>query len=173
MKEYGFVNSTIRHSEGVDNPITLPHLAGTNCVVPSVPRLGTTCTTAWYCHYHGLVHAAWCVFNYVGWLIYAATPQPCKGLRRCRRFSLSGAGGSRTLVQTAGPYAFYTLIPALVFVCRQDPGHQPTPYPLNLTLQAGLCRAIPDIAAPLCRNASGREPPSGVPFRHLVAELSR
>ncbi len=44
----------------------------------------------------------------------------------------SGAGGSRTLVQTGKPYAFYMLIPAFIFVLRQDPDHQPQPYPLKL-----------------------------------------
>ena len=52
---------------------------------------------------------------------------------------LGGAGGSRTLVQTGKPYAFYTLILALIFVLRQDPGHQPQPYPQRFHLQ---CEAI-------------------------------
>ena len=42
-----------------------------------------------------------------------------------------GAGGSRTLVRTRKPYAFYTLIPAFIFVPRQDLDHQPRPYPLK------------------------------------------
>ena len=33
-----------------------------------------------------------------------------------------GAGGSRTLVQTGKPYAFYTLIPAFVFRVPTRPG---------------------------------------------------
>ena len=44
----------------------------------------------------------------------------------------SGAGGSRTLVQTGKPYAFYTLILDFIFVLQQDPSHQLQPYPLNL-----------------------------------------
>ena len=38
-----------------------------------------------------------------------------------------GAGGSRTLVQTGKPYAFYTLIPAFVFEQQQDLDHQLMP----------------------------------------------
>ena len=34
----------------------------------------------------------------------------------------SGAGGSRTLVQTGKPYAFYTLIPAFGFRAAARPG---------------------------------------------------
>ena len=44
---------------------------------------------------------------------------------------LGGAGGSRTLVQTGKPYAFYTLILDFVFELQQDPSHQLQPYPLN------------------------------------------
>ena len=44
---------------------------------------------------------------------------------------IGGAGGIRTHVQTGKPYAFYTFIPALIFVRRQDLDHQPTPYPLK------------------------------------------
>jgi len=46
-------------------------------------------------------------------------------------FWVSGAGGSRTLVQTGKPYAFYTLILVFVFVLQQDPSHQLQPYPLR------------------------------------------
>ena len=46
--------------------------------------------------------------------------------------SNGGAGGSRTLVQTGKPYAFYMLIPAFIFVLWQDLDHQPQPYPLKL-----------------------------------------
>ena len=42
-----------------------------------------------------------------------------------------GAGGSRTLVQTGKPYAFYTLILDFVFELQQDPSHQLQPYPLR------------------------------------------
>ena len=44
----------------------------------------------------------------------------------------SGAGGSRTLVRTRKPYAFYTLILVLIFVLQQDPSHQLQPYLLKL-----------------------------------------
>ena len=45
-----------------------------------------------------------------------------------------GAGGIRTLVQTGKQHAFYMLIPDFIFVHRQDPDHQPTPYSLKLHL---------------------------------------
>ena len=48
-----------------------------------------------------------------------------------------GAGGSRTLVRTRKPYAFYTLILAFIFVQWQDPSHQPLPYLLKLHLPVG------------------------------------
>ena len=60
---------------------------------------------------------------------------------------LGGAGGSRTLVQTGKPYAFYTLILALIFVLWQDPGHQPQPYPLRFHLQ---CEAIASYSRYCC-----------------------
>ena len=49
----------------------------------------------------------------------------------------SGAGGSRTLVRTRKPYAFYTLILDFVFVLWQDPSHQPLPYLLKFHLTVG------------------------------------
>ena len=52
--------------------------------------------------------------------------RPREGATKC------GAGGSRTLVQTGKPYAFYTLILDFIFVLQQDPSHQLQPYPLNL-----------------------------------------
>ena len=48
-----------------------------------------------------------------------------------------GAGGSRTRVQTRKPYAFYTLIPDLVFVPWQDLDHQPRPYLLKFHRRIG------------------------------------
>ena len=60
---------------------------------------------------------------------------------------ICGAGGSRTLVQTGKPYAFYTLILALIFVLRQDPGHQPQPYPQRFHLQ---CEAIASYSRYCC-----------------------
>ena len=55
---------------------------------------------------------------------------------------LSGAGGSRTHVRTRKPYAFYTLIPALIFERRQDLDHQPPPYPLKLHRRAEASRRL-------------------------------
>ena len=43
-----------------------------------------------------------------------------------------GAGGSRTLVRTRKPYAFYMLISVFVFVMQQDLSHQLHPYPLKI-----------------------------------------
>ena len=51
----------------------------------------------------------------------------------------SGAGGSRTLVRTRKPYAFYTLILAFVFELQQDPSHQLQPYLLKLHPCIGAC----------------------------------
>ena len=51
--------------------------------------------------------------------------------------NVSGAGGSRTLVQTRKPYAFYMLIPAFIFVMQQDPDHQLHPYLLKFHLTVG------------------------------------
>ena len=48
-----------------------------------------------------------------------------------------GPGGSRTLVRTRKPYAFYMLIPAFIFVMQQDPDHQLHPYLLKLHLAVG------------------------------------
>ena len=42
-----------------------------------------------------------------------------------------GGGGSRTLVRTRKPYAFYMLISAFIFVMQQDLSHQLHPYPLK------------------------------------------
>jgi len=50
---------------------------------------------------------------------------------------ICGDGGSRTLVRTRKPYAFYTLIPDLIFVWRQDLDHQPAPYPQKLHSHSG------------------------------------
>ncbi len=57
---------------------------------------------------------------------------PSQNVRVLNRRMVCGAGGSRTLVRTRKPYAFYTLIPAFVFVQRQDLDHQSLPYPLKL-----------------------------------------
>ena len=51
-----------------------------------------------------------------------------------------GAGGSRTLVRTRKPYAFYTLIPDFIFVLRQDLDHQPEPYLLKIHFSTGALR---------------------------------
>jgi len=55
-----------------------------------------------------------------------ACKEPSRGWVSLQR-NFSGAGGSRTLVRTRKPYAFYTLILAFVFVLWQDPSHQPQP----------------------------------------------
>ena len=56
------------------------------------------------------------------------------GCKSCNNLIINlicGAGGSRTLVQTRKPYAFYMLIFAWIFVYRQDRSHQSIPYPLK------------------------------------------
>jgi len=68
----------------------------------------------------------------------------------------SGAGENRTLVQTGKSYAFYTLIPALIFEHGQDLDHQPVPYPLKKVIVAARPAAtIPNFAAPLSQSALG------------------
>jgi|GEM_PF-1820107 len=52
----------------------------------------------------------------------------------------SGAGGSRTLVQTRNQYAFYMLISAFIFVPGQDRSHQPKPYLLGFRLGIAACQ---------------------------------
>ena len=47
-------------------------------------------------------------------------------------YSVGGAGGSRTRVQTRRPYAFYMLIPVEIFEKRQESDDQPLPYLLKL-----------------------------------------
>ena len=76
----------------------------------------------------------------------------------------SGAGGSRTLVQTGKPCAFYTLIPVCVFVRRQDPDHQPSPYPLCFRRTA----EAPVRLFPTCCTAISGGFGTGVPERCLV-----
>ena len=67
-----------------------------------------------------------------------------------RRRLGGGAGGSRTLVQTRKPYAFYMLILAFVFVLQQDPSHQLQPYLLKLHRGVGVPpRLFPIYPAPL------------------------
>ena len=71
---------------------------------------------------------------------------------------LSGVRGNRTLVQTRKPYAFYMLIPALVFVMQQDPDHQLHPYPQRFSSRhRGMPWLFPIFRAPLYQNASEQE----------------
>ena len=60
-----------------------------------------------------------------------------------------------------------------VFECRQDLGHQPAPYPLNLIRNARPSRTISDFAVPLNQGASEQQPLSDIPSRHLVPGLSQ
>ena len=60
-----------------------------------------------------------------------------------------------------------------VFECRQDLGHQPAPYPLNLIRNARPSRNISDFAVPLNQGASEQQPLSDIPSRHLVPGLSQ
>ena len=77
----------------------------------------------------------------------------------CRSLFCCGAGGSRTLVQTGKPYAFYMLIPVFIFVIRQDLDHQPYPYPLNLHPPAEASkRLFPMFPAPLYLPDSEQHP---------------
>ena len=56
-------------------------------------------------------------------------------------YYLSGAGGSRTLVQTRNQYAFYMLISASVFVSGQDRSHQLRPYLLLFRPDIAACHS--------------------------------
>ena len=58
-------------------------------------------------------------------------------LRRWQRLSGSGAGGSRTLVQTGNPYVFYMLSRELVVGIRLASGGRPCPYSLSFRCNAG------------------------------------
>ena len=61
-------------------------------------------------------------------------------------FSFSGPAGSRTPVRTRKPYAFYTLIPAFIFVRQQDLDHQLPSYPLKRFIKgARQPLTIPDL----------------------------
>ena len=83
----------------------------------------------------------------------------------------SGAGGSRTLVQTGKPYAFYMLIPDFIFVMRQDPDHQSHPYPLKLhpSVEAPK-RLFPIILHRYTFPIRNNIQKSDVSFSHLVRE---
>ncbi len=85
---------------------------------------------------------------------------------------LSGAGGSRTHVRTRKPYAFYTLIPALIFERRQDLDHQPTPYLLKLHPPIGALKDYFRFACAALSSDSEPHPWGDVSFPHLVRELS-
>jgi len=60
-----------------------------------------------------------------------------RSLSRCLAAVFRGPAGSRTPVRTRKPYAFYTLIPAFIFVPWQDLDHQPRPYLLKFHLTSG------------------------------------
>ena len=55
----------------------------------------------------------------------------------------SGAGGSRTLVQTRKPQVFYMLIFDYIFVLRQNQSHQPQPYLLSFHPCIGAYKDYP------------------------------
>ena len=57
------------------------------------------------------------------------------------KHTFCGANGIRTRVQTRNTCAFYTLIPALFFVRRQDPSHQPPAYLLSFQNRIAACES--------------------------------
>ena len=90
-------------------------------------------------------------------------------LLHCFKKNFRGAGGSRTLVQTGKPYAFYMLIPDFVFRAAARPG----PPTATLSPKISSCRrsfslTISDLTAPPCRRASEQQPPGDVSSSHLV-----
>ena len=89
------------------------------------------------------------------------------GLFPERRFR--GAGGSRTLVQTRKPYAFYMLISAFGFRAQARPEPPTCALAFKISSQPqGQASTISDMTAPLNRNASEQQLPSDVSFPHLV-----
>ena len=97
-----------------------------------------------------------------------------KGLSRhcCHEEAFSGVGGSRTLVRTRKPYAFYTLIPDFIFVLRQDLDHQPEPYPLNFHQYIEACTDYFRFSCAAGSSDSEQHLWGDVPFLYLVKELS-
>ena len=87
---------------------------------------------------------------------------------------LCGVGGSRTLVQTGKPYAFYMLIPDFGFRAVARPG-PPTAAlsPKISSCRRGFSMTIPDFTAPLNQSASEQQPLSDVSSSHLVKGLSQ
>ena len=83
-----------------------------------------------------------------------------------------GAGGSRTLVRTRKPCAFYTLISDFVFVMQQDLSHQLHPYLLKLHYDIGACRNYFRFSCAACSSDSEPDPWGDVSFLYLVVELS-
>lgn len=85
-----------------------------------------------------------------------------------------GAGGSRTLVQTGKPYAFYMLIPAFVFRIMTRPGPPIMTLSPEFHLPVGAPRRLFPIILHrytfLIRNNIQK---SDVSFPHLVRELSQ
>ena len=76
----------------------------------------------------------------------------------------SGAGRSRTAVQTVNRCAFYMLIRWLVVGAAPDVGTQGRPYPLLLSPACrGVAPAIPSLPAP-----PGQQPTVGAAGRCLV-----
>ena len=85
-------------------------------------------------------------------------------------YFLCGPGGSRTLVQTGKPYAFYMLIPDFGFRVMARPGPPTsTLSPEISSRRRGYSATIPDLTAPLGQRASEQQPLSDVSSGHLVA----
>ena len=88
-------------------------------------------------------------------------------------FQCCGPAGSRTPVRTRKPYAFYTLIPAFIFVRQQDLGHQLTSYLLkHFIMCAKPHMTISDLICTAESPDSEQHPRSDVSSCYLVAGLS-
>lgn len=69
---------------------------------------------------------------------------------------ICGAGGSRTLVQTGKPYAFYTLIPDFCFRAAARPGPPTTALVPELHPYTGTCADYSRFACTACSRRFGK-----------------
>ena len=84
---------------------------------------------------------------------------------RCR-----GAGGSRTLVQTGNPKAFYMLIRRFILLSVpgiRQPNTKPSPLNFAANVRTGAA-AIFSLSIPRCRRNKKRVPPAGYSSPHLL-----
>lgn len=89
-------------------------------------------------------------------------------------YKYCGPAGSRTPVRTRKPYAFYTLIPAFIFVRQQDLDHQLPSYPLKRFIKnVGSLLTISEEVCTAESLDSESDPQSDVSSPRLTQELSQ